>query len=110
MFRGVFRGARFALLRFMKSVKFAIRNAGKQSEAIEGGIYDSLEEARGALRELLGWTEVQLGPGYTTPSTDSQIWCAYRTRTEAEADPDGLSTPRIVRLSPDPEAEAARAS
>jgi hypothetical protein len=90
-------------------MKFVIRNAGKAGDAAVQATYDSLEDARVALRELLGWPEVQLGPGYTTPSTNSQIWCAYRTRAEAEADPDGLKTPRIVRLSPEPEAGVARA-
>ena len=80
-------------------MKFAIRNAGKKSSAASQATYDSLEAARTALREALGWPDVQLGPGYTTPSTESQIWCAYRTRSEADSDPDGLSTPRIVRLS-----------
>jgi hypothetical protein len=82
-------------------VKFALRNTGNDRDQAALANYESLEEAREALRELLGWAEVQLGPGYTTPSTDSQIWCAYRTRAEAEADPDGLSTPRIVRLGTD---------
>ncbi len=80
-------------------MKFAIRNAGRgNGEALQATTYDSLEDARSALREALGWPEVQLGPGYTTPNTDSQIWCAYRTHAEAEADPDGLQTPRIVRV------------
>ena len=82
-------------------MKFAIRNVGNKRDAATRATYESLEEARHALRDALGWPEVQLGPGYTTPRTDSQIWCAYRTRAEAEADPDGLSTPRIVRLSSD---------
>lgn len=91
-------------------MKFALRNTGNERAEAERASYDSLEDARVALRELLGWPEVQLGPGYTTPSTDSQIWCAYRTRVEAEADSDGLDTPRIVRFSTEPKAGSARAS
>jgi hypothetical protein len=90
-------------------MRFAIRNAGKADDAAVLATYDSLEDARSALRELLGWPEVQLGPGYTTASTDSQIWCAYRTRAEAGADRDGLSTPRIVRVRAEPESGVARA-
>lgn len=82
-------------------MKFAIRNV-KTRVDVDQANYDSLEDARSALREALGWPEVQLGPGYTTPNTDSQIWCAYRTLDEARADPDGLSAPRIVRLNTDP--------
>lgn len=83
-------------------MKFAIRNVGDNPDAAARATYESLEDARRALREALGWPEVQLGPGYTTPRTDSQIWCAYRTQAEAEAHPDGLAVPRIVRLSTPP--------
>jgi hypothetical protein len=86
-------------LHAFEDMKFALRNVGKGRKDATHQTYDSLEDARAALREMLGWPDVQLGPGYTTPTTDSQIWCAYRTRAEAEADPDGLNTPRIVRLS-----------
>ncbi len=79
-------------------MKFAIRNVGDASNGDLQATYDSLEDARAALRDVLGWPELQLGPGYTTPNS-SQIWCAYRTRVEADADGDGLRTPRIVRLS-----------
>ena len=89
-------------------MKFAIRNAGTKNHVASQATYDSLEDARLALREALGWPEVQLGPGYTTPNTESQIWCAYKTRSEAEADPDGLNTPRIVRLNTDPAQGAPR--
>ncbi|HKO49856.1 MAG TPA: hypothetical protein VJV79_19130 [Polyangiaceae bacterium] len=61
-------------------------------------MFDSLEDARAALRDALGWPEVLLGPGYTAPNTKGQVWCAYRTRAEADADPDGLTAPRIVRI------------
>lgn len=60
--------------------------------------FDSLEDARSALREALGWDDVLLGPGYSAPNAEGQVWCAYRTQEEAEADPDGLKTPRIVRV------------
>jgi hypothetical protein len=86
-------------------MKFAIRNVETRNHVMQR-TFDSLEDARSALREALGWPEVQLGPGYTTPSTDSQIWCAYRTPAEAQADPDGLNTPRIVRLNTDPASSA----
>lgn len=80
-------------------MKFAIRTAGDATDSGTQQTYDSLEDARSALREVLGWPELQLGRGYTTPSTGSQIWCAYRTVAEADQDSDGLITPRIVRLS-----------
>lgn len=51
--------------------------------------------------EMLGWPDVQLGPGYTAPNAEGQVWCAYRTQAEAEADPDGLKAPRIVRIHDD---------
>jgi hypothetical protein len=109
-FHGALCGARFAFFRRMENLKFAIRNAGNERDAAVRAHYDSLEDARSALRELLGWPEVQLGPGYTTPGTDSQIWCAYRTLAEAEADPDGLNTPCIVRLGVAAEAGPERPS
>ena len=82
-------------------MKFAIRNVGEalsntSNTSVE--TYDSLEAARVALREALGWSEIQLGPGYTTANAKAQVWCAYRTRAEADKDPDGLSRPRIVRV------------
>lgn len=83
-------------------MKFAIRNVGRQNKPEITRTFTSLEEARVALREALGWDEVQLGPGYTTASATGQIWCAYRTRAEAEADLDGLAAPRVVRLDADP--------
>jgi len=82
-------------------MKFAIRNAGVDRADVAQVTYESLEDARSALREALGWPDVQLGPGYTTASTDSQIWCAYQTLAEAQADEDGLNRPRIVRLPPE---------
>lgn len=82
-------------------MKFAIRNIGRRQQPALQKTYSSLEEARTALREALGWPEVQLGPGYTTPDALGQVWCAYRTPAEAEADPDGLTAPRIVRLNED---------
>jgi hypothetical protein len=79
-------------------MKFAIRNAGEADSSASTATYDSLEAARNALREVLGWPDVQLGRGYTTANAKAQIWCAYRTRAEADQDPDGLLTPRIVRV------------
>jgi hypothetical protein len=79
-------------------MKFAIRNAGEADSNASTATYDSLEAARSALRETLGWSDVQLGRGYTTANAKAQIWCAYRTRAEADRDPDGLTTPRVVRL------------
>jgi hypothetical protein len=94
-------GARFASI---PGMKFAIRNTSNARMAASNVTYDSLEAARAALREALGWPEVALGPGYTTASGTGQVWCAYRTQVEAAADPDGLNTPRIVRLAA-PEAD-----
>jgi len=79
-------------------MKFALRNVHRGRRNAPQPSYDTLEDARAALREALGWPEVQLGPGYTAPDTKSQVWCAYRTRAEAEADSDGLDAPRIVRV------------
>jgi|GEM_PF-1588484 len=79
-------------------MKFAIRNVGAQDADVPRATFESLEKARAALGEALGWADVQLGPGYTAPNTTGQVWCAYRTRAEAEADLDGLATPRIVRI------------
>ena len=79
-------------------MKFAIRNAGEAHRNVRDVTYESLEAARVALREALGWSEIQLGPGYTTANAKAQVWCAYRTRAEADRDPDGLATPRIVRV------------
>lgn len=78
-------------------MRFAIRNLGGQNASASQATFESLEQARAALREALGWPDVQLGPGYTAPDAKSQVWCAYRTKAEAEADPDGLNTPRVVR-------------
>jgi hypothetical protein len=83
-------------------MKFAIRNAGKADSSVSSDTFDSLEAARDALREALGWADVQLGRGYTGANTKAQIWCAYRTRQEAERDANDLGAPRIVRvLEPD---------
>jgi hypothetical protein len=79
-------------------MKFELRNVRVANESASRATFDSLEEARAALREVLGWAELQLGPGYTAPDAKGQVWCAYRTQAEAEADPDGLTTPRIVRI------------
>jgi hypothetical protein len=79
-------------------MKFALRNVPKANKTATHATYDSLEDARVALGKVLGWPEVQLGPGYTAPDAKGQIWCAYRTQAEAETDPDGLQAPRIVRL------------
>ena len=65
----------------VRKMKFAIRNV-KTRVDVERATYDSLEHARTALREALGWPEVQLGPGYTTSNTASQIWRAYRTSAD----------------------------
>jgi hypothetical protein len=78
-------------------MKFAIRNVPGNATA-PVATFGSLEEARVALREVLRWPEVQLGRGYTAPDSHGQVWCAYRTQAEAEADPDGLELPRIVRI------------
>jgi hypothetical protein len=80
-------------------MRFAIRNVPGPNASATQATFASLEQARAALREALGWPEVQLGPGYTAPNAKSQVWCAYRTRAEAEADADGLSVPRVVRIS-----------
>jgi hypothetical protein len=79
-------------------MKFAIRNVRKANQNASGALFDSLEDARIALGKALGWPDVQLGPGYTAPDAERQVWCAYRTKAEAEADPDGLKAPRIVRI------------
>jgi hypothetical protein len=81
-------------------MKFALRNLNAPSTSASQASFDSLEEARTALRDALGWSEIYLGPGYTTPNAAGQVWCAYRTRAEAEADPDGLGLPRVVRVEP----------
>jgi|SRR6187402_104593 len=78
-------------------MKFAIRNVPGNATA-PVTTFGSLEEARVALREVLRWPDVQLGRGYTAPDSHGQVWCAYRTRAEAEADPGGLEIPRIVRI------------
>ncbi|HET7538784.1 MAG TPA: hypothetical protein VFK05_02900 [Polyangiaceae bacterium] len=83
-------------------MKFALRNLPGASTSAPAATFDSLEDARVALRDALGWPEVQLGPGYTAPNTTGQVWFAYRTRAEAEADRNGLSHPRIVRINTDP--------
>jgi len=79
-------------------MKFAIRNVPESCKTAALATFDSLEQARAALGEALGWPEVELGPGYTAPNAKSQVWCAYRTKAEAAADPDGLETPRVVRI------------
>lgn len=79
-------------------MRFAIRNTGEVASKASNVSYDSLEAARNALREALGWPDVQLGRGYTTENAADQTWCAYRTRAEADRDADGLTTPRIVRV------------
>jgi len=82
-------------------MKFELRNVRQKRRNASQASYSSLEEARAALGQVLGWPEVQLGPGYSAPNAEGQVWCAYRTQAEAEADPDGLSTPRIVRVEKD---------
>ena len=84
----------------LRHMKFAIRNIGARKANASRATFQSLEQARTALGEALGWPDVQLGPGYTAPNSRGQVWCAYRTRAEAEAeaDSDGLATPRIVRI------------
>jgi hypothetical protein len=79
-------------------MKFAIRNLPKANKSATQARFDSLEDARVALAKALGWPDAQLGPGYTAPDAEGQVWCAYRTHEEAEADPDGLKAPRIVRI------------
>jgi hypothetical protein len=79
-------------------MKFAIQNVPQANQSASQASFDSLEDARAALGAMLGWPDVQLGPGYTAPDTEGQVWCAYRTPAEAEADPEGLRAPRIVRI------------
>jgi|tagenome__1003787_1003787.scaffolds.fasta_scaffold11276759_1 hypothetical protein len=79
-------------------MKFALKNLPGSNAIASRATFDSLEDARAALRDALRWPDVQLGPGYTAPHSKGQVWCAYRTVAEAEADPDGLSIPRIVRI------------
>ena len=79
-------------------MKFALRNLPRPDASASQATFESLEEARAALRDALRWPDVQLGRGYTAPDTKGQVWCAYRTIAEAEADPDGLGIPRIVRI------------
>jgi hypothetical protein len=79
-------------------MKFALRNAGEADSSASTATYDSLEAARNALRRVLGWPDVQLGRGYTTANAKAQVWCAYRTRAEADLDIDGLHAPRIERV------------
>jgi len=83
-------------------MKFVVRNVPGTNDNVSQAAFDSLEDARVALRQALGWPEVHLGPGYTAPDTKGQVWCAYRTPAEAEADPDGLKAPRIVRVEQEP--------
>jgi hypothetical protein len=82
----------------MTKLKFALRNVRRPRKKAPQPTFDSLEDARAALREVLGWPEVLLGPGYSAPNAEGQVWCAYQTQAEAEADPDGLTAPRIVRI------------
>jgi len=79
-------------------MKFTLKNLPGPNATASQATFESLEEARAALRDALRWPDVQLGPGYTAPDAKGQVWCAYRTRVEAEADPDGLDIPRIVRI------------
>jgi len=79
-------------------MKFALRNVQRANTSATESTFDSLEGARAALREALGWPEVHLGPGYTSPNATGQVWCAYRTPAEAETDRSGLRHPRIVRI------------
>ena len=79
-------------------MKFTIKNLPDPNASASQATFASLEDARAALRDALHWPDVQLGPGYTAPNSKGQVWCAYRTRAEAEADPDGLGVPRIVRI------------
>lgn len=79
-------------------MKFELRNVRRARKNVPQARFDSLEDARSALRDVLGWPDVLLGPGYSAPNANGQIWCAYQTQAEAEADPDGLNAPRIVRV------------
>jgi len=81
-------------------MKFAIRNAPGPNANATQATFESLEQARAALRDALGWPEVQLGPGYTSPNAKSQVWRAYRTHAEADADADAdaLNVPHVVRI------------
>lgn len=80
-------------------MKFELRNVRRMRKNVAQPRFDSLEDARAALRDALGWPDVLLGPGYTAPDAEGQVWCAYKTQAEAEADPDGLKAPRIVRIA-----------
>jgi len=76
-------------------LKFTIAHPGFLSEPR----YESLEQAREALRRGLGWSDIYLGPGYTTEDGKNQIWRAYPTPPppeEASTENDG--TPQITRL------------
>ncbi|HEY0462650.1 MAG TPA: hypothetical protein VGC79_00505 [Polyangiaceae bacterium] len=75
-------------------MKFALRNLPESNANASAAAFESLEQARLALRDTLGWPDVQLGPGYTAADTKGQVWCAYRT----QADASGPHVPRVVRI------------
>ena len=60
--------------------------------------YDSLEQAREALRRGLGWSDIYLGPGYTTPDGANQVWCAYPKPPAEDDDSENEHAPRITRV------------
>lgn len=80
-------------------MKFAITNASGANQTTAVASYDSLEQASHALGQLLGWPAVYLGPGYTTHDGASQVWCAYRTQEERDADAESRDGPRITRTN-----------
>lgn len=80
-------------------MKYTIECAELNSDEAASSSYESLEQAREALRRGLGWPDLYLGPGYTTADSSNQIWCAFRTRIEGDANVDDARTPRITRVA-----------
>jgi hypothetical protein len=78
-------------------MKYAIDGGDANDAIASDASYDSLEQARAALRARLGWAEVYLGPGYTTRDGANQVWHAYRTAVESWADSMGASAVGISR-------------
>ena len=77
-------------------MKFTIDRGTDEHPLAES--YDSLEEARAALRAAMDWSDIRLGPGYTTADGASQVWFAYPTQVECDQDPQTPGLPRIKRI------------
>ncbi|MEP7049359.1 MAG: hypothetical protein ABJB12_03360 [Pseudomonadota bacterium] len=88
-------------------MKFTIELGEFGGAAAAPSSYESLEQAREALRCELGWAQVFLGPGYTTDDGTNQIWHAYPAPPPDEGNLEDQRAPRITRSSDGtPEADA----